>query len=381
MNCVKKLIFFIVALVLFFPSTKAEIKIWGSAIFLSINGSDKFYTTKNTLQPLASGTIPFAGILGVFAYNSGNLKIAGAEINTSNSNDYSICGGKLFYTVYKQRERPLNPTFLSFELPFYCNCNGNNFGNCGGGVCNNISDQKFQNVEQAFDLTSLVIGNYTVEIFYQVKGAPINGICNMLLNDNNNNINYTADFSITSPLSISFSGFSSFVTDDDINLKWMVQNDLEVSNYEIEKSLNVLNFSTLSQTQSMRQPGNNSYLFRDASPVTGSNFYRIKAYNDNGSVTISRIIRASYGKVGNTLLIYPSPSGNELTIRFAAINKGNYRLSVINLNGQQIVSIPFYHDGIDKSLRLNLPITLAKGIYRLFLINKTRFYKQTFMSK
>jgi len=78
-------------------------------------------------------------------------------------------------------------------------------------------------------------------------------------------------------------------------------------------------------------------------------------------------------------LIYPNPSGNILTVRIAGIPKANYQLSVLGNNGQFITTTAYTHDGIDKTLHINLPITLSKGLYRLFLIDRDQFFKQAFL--
>ena len=360
---------------------KAQINIWGSAVYLHINGEETFYNTNNFLPPFAIGSSKFPTSLGVFGRNSGNLKLVGAEINTSKTSGYTICTAKLFYAIYKQGERPSQPSLSGFSLPFHCNCDGNSFSNCGGRACNSLTNQKFQNVNQTIDLTGLVPGNYSVEIYYQISGGEENSNCSLLITDDRSGQNYIANFTISSPLSVNFSGFSSFVTDDDIKLKWSMQNDVDIIRYEVEKSENGLNFFALISTASRRQAGNSIYLSNDVNPVFGTNFYRVKAIYDNGVVNLSPIIRAYYGKVGNTLLIYPNPVGKELNIRLAGIGKGNYRLSVLALSGQQLVSIPYFHDGMDKTIKIKLPETVTNGIYRLFLINKTLFYKQTFMAK
>jgi len=74
-----------------------------------------------------------------------------------------------------------------------------------------------------------------------------------------------------------------------------------------------------------------------------------------------------------------TPSGNILTVRIAGIPKGRYQMSVLGNNGQFITTSAYTHDGIDKTLHINLPLTLSKGLYRLFLIDRDQFFKQAFL--
>ena len=66
---------------------------------------------------------------------------------------------------------------------------------------------------------------------------------------------------------------------------------------------------------------------------------------------------------------------------FAAVSKGNYQMSVFGNNGQKITTMPVQHDGNDRTIKINLPVTLSRGVYRLFLIDKVEFYKQSFLIK
>jgi hypothetical protein len=359
-------------------SSKAELSIWGSAIYLNVNGTSDFYNTQKLIAPYAIGNMTFHGVLGVFGKNSGNLKIAGAEMNIGHSNMAPVCSGNLFYTIYKLGERPATPIFSNFTLSMYCNCSGSSFSSCGGKACNNVSDQKLQNVSQSIDLTTFETGDYTIEIFYQANAGTN---CSQQVMDNRANDNYKADFVITAPLAINMILLNGIATDRDIKIKWVVQNDVEINKYEVQKSETGLNFTSIEAVTSFHSSTNSTYLYSDANPVLGTNYYRIKSYNINGSVNLSRVFRIYYGKVGNTIFIYPNPSGSQLTLRLAAVKKGNYKMSVFSTSGQIITSMPIDHDGLDKTLRIDLPVTLSHGIYRLFLIDRYQFYKQSFLVK
>ncbi len=174
---------------------------------------------------------------------------------------------------------------------------------------------------------------------------------------------------------------NGIATENDIKVKWVVQNDVAITKYEVQKSDNGLNFTPIQDIPSNQNIGSNTYLISDGNPIIGTNYYRIKSYNINNTVNLSAVFRIYFGKVGNTIFIYPNPSGPELTIRLAAVKKGNYKMSVFNTNGQAIATMPFNHDGVDKTVRINLPVTLSRGVYRLFIIDKIQFYKQSFLVK
>jgi hypothetical protein len=363
-------------------SAFADFGIGASAISLQINGTSGFYNAQKSTTLGSIGSNSFGGHLGVFGYKSGTFIISGAEVRTYKDAGSSVCGGNMFYTIYPQGIRPLSPVFTAISLSLFCNCNGTTFSSCGGGICNSIYDQKIQNISKSIDLTELDAGDYTLEVYYEVSGAEgIPGNCLQHHLDNANGLNYKADFTISAPLAVSFSGFNGVVGTDAIKVHWTIQNESDILKYEIEKSPNGLSFSTIGTISAGGASSAIQYSFNDDNPIVGTNYYRIKIYHLNTAVSLSSIIRVYFEKVGNTLLIFPNPTGTQLTIRFAAVNKGNYQLSVIGTNGQQILKMPVRHDGTDKTIKVEMPVTLSKGIYRLFMINQNLFFKQTFLIK
>ncbi len=370
----KPFLFFIAIIFSFF--SKAGTHIWASAVCLNVNGTASFYNTLLPEPSYAIGNIAFGDRLGVFGKNSGNLKITGAEINLSST--ANSCTAKMFYFIYRDGERPEDPVFSAFMLQPYCKCMHGAFAGCGGKQCDNVNDQKLQTVNQDIDLTQLETGNYIIELYF--IAAAGNDLTEKDI-DNNGSANYKAMFTVTAPLSVNFLSLYGFAADDDIRIRWSVANDIDITRYEVEKSANGLSFVPLQTIGSSQNPNGGDYFYRDTGPFIGANYYRIKSYNTNGAVTISRVFRIYYGKVGNTVLIYPNPVGTELNMWFAGIKQSEYKMSVLGTNGQLITTRTLYYDGVDKIVKITLPPGLQRGIYWLFLIDKYQFYKQSFMVK
>lgn len=370
----RKLLPFVIA-VIFPVLLHAEINIWASAVYLTVNGTPDFYNARQPAPGYAIGNFSFSN-LGVFGKNSGNLKIMGAEMNIYSQD--RVCNATIFYLVYRRGLRPEQPVFSTFSLQAYCKCNGSSFEGCGARACDDVHDQKFQNVGQAVDLSLLETGTYTIELYFSATGG---GGCTEETVDNNNENNYKADFTITTPLAVNIVSLHAFPADEDIRIRWAVENDVEVTRYEVEKSMNGLYFVPIQSISSLGSPVGSTYYYSDANPVIGTNYYRIKSYNTGGVVTLSNVFRIYYGKVVNSVLIYPNPVTDVLTMRFAGIKKGDYKMSVLGTNGQVITTQELFYDGLDKTIRINLPPGMQKGIYWLFLIDKVQFYKQSFMVK
>ncbi|MGG9971260.1 hypothetical protein ACQ33O_05630 [Ferruginibacter sp. SUN002] len=359
----------------------ADFGISASAVYLEVNGTASFYNTQksNTQSPIS--TYNLNNQLGVFGFKSGNLVLNGAEVRVIRNGVGSICNGNLYYAVYPEDQRPDAPTFKSISLAVACSCNGTTFSSCGGGACTSVYEQKLQTVGKAVDLTDLEAGDYTLELYYDVSGDNSGVNCSIQHVDNANGVNYRANFTVSAPLSVNLSAFGAICTDQSVKLKWSIQNDQDIVKYEIEKSSTGLVFTPIGSVNANSVATSSNYAFIDNNPIVGTNYYRMKVYHKNTAVNVSSIVRIYFGKVGNTIFIYPNPSGSELAVRFAAVTKGRYQMSVLSNDGRRLLTQTVEHDGTDKTLKINMPGSLPKGVYRLFLIDRIRFYKQAFLIK
>ena len=138
--------------------------------------------------------------LGVYTQNSGNLKLSGAQVNTSHDPSTSnVCLAHLYYNVHPQSS-PAG-AFTSIDLPLSESCNGSNLFPSDGSSCL-PGDQKWQRFFPNVNLTAFAPGNYVLEVYFDVQtnnAQPAPAACNSSLLINNSNNNYKASFSIQSP--------------------------------------------------------------------------------------------------------------------------------------------------------------------------------------
>lgn len=155
----------------------------------------------------------------------------------------------------------------------------------------------------------------------------------------------------------------------------MTQTD--VDNYTLERSSNGRNFTALTQLTATRNNGGKAdYQFLDASPLTGTSFYRIKATETGGKVVYSDIARIGIG-AGNTLLnLYPNPvKGNILGLQINNLPSGKYVINIYNSSASRVSSQPFNHSGGSFSQTISLN-NLKPGVYTFELSGETKMQKQ-----
>ena len=102
-----------------------------------------------------------------------------------------------------------------------------------------------------------------------------------------------------------------------MRIEWTAQQETNIGRYEVERSTNGQQFSTLGNVQAK---GNSSvaknYNLFDPNPFSGASFYRIKII-EAGHITYSRVLKVNItGSSLNTLTIYPNPiKGNIIALQ------------------------------------------------------------------
>ncbi|MFY8187732.1 MAG: gliding motility-associated C-terminal domain-containing protein [Flavobacterium sp.] len=140
--------------------------------------------------------------LGVFQQNSNAFFLRGAEVKTFKTGNSDVCGTTMFYRIYETSSAP--GAFIPFSLDFFDDCDANAGSFPTGGPCQ-AGNQKWQRVlndaQNPINLTNFPVGNYVVEVYFEVQGTFVNGVnpCNDVVIVNNNGANYVATFSIQPP--------------------------------------------------------------------------------------------------------------------------------------------------------------------------------------
>ena len=164
-------------------------------------------------------------------------------------------------------------------------------------------------------------------------------------------------------------------------IDWIVATEKEVKCYTVEHSATGSNFIAM-YTITANNAVNSKYSFIDNSPVTGNNYYRIKAINKDGSEQYSSIAKVSIGDRKEGMSIYPNPiAGRIMNVQLSNIAAGTYSLSMINAKGQQVMEQPLQHAGGSVTSTIQLTSTIASGIYKLRLTGNGKTYFETVVVK
>jgi hypothetical protein len=177
--------------------------------------------------------------------------------------------------------------------------------------------------------------------------------------------------------------FISFRADEStINLRlvWVVQ-ESDVDYYEVERSTNATQYTVVTKTNPRSNTASvEEYAIEDPAPNMGNNYYRVKVYRKNADPVYSVVIRVFYGRIDNNLIVYPNPVKKKtLQVRLVGLNKGKFEMRILSEGGQSLQQRTIQHDGSDHIETINLPQTIQKGKYYVYISNGIEFYKGGFV--
>ena len=172
------------------------------------------------------------------------------------------------------------------------------------------------------------------------------------------NLNWTG-----STLPVTFTHFSGQkIADGIISLKWKSENEINVSKYEIERSIDGNSFVSAGFINTLSSDGN--YTFTDNTPTKGVLFYRIKEIDLDARFQYSSVIALRFAE-GNRpgITVFPSPASQYIYITTdnnSLLNK----IMIFTSDGKMMLQQNGPGNKIDIS---NFPT----GLYRVKTISKS----------
>lgn len=153
-------------------------------------------------------------------------------------------------------------------------------------------------------------------------------------------------------------------------LLWTTENEINTSQYIIERSGNGRDFTTIGNETALNSAGRLNYQHTDPLPFSGWNYYRLKMVDKDGHYSYSPVRKLNFDAAEEDVRVYPNPlTGGKLNIT-STVNCR--RLIVVDPAGRQISSVLLQG-------RLNQADLsgLAKGLYLLKIVtdNGTRTVK------
>jgi len=162
-------------------------------------------------------------------------------------------------------------------------------------------------------------------------------------------------------LPVTLTGFNaSYVNTGQVKLSWQSARELSAKSFILERSNSNLRFEAIATIVASGNSSNTkSYSYLDLNPAKGTNFYRLKMVDFDGSFTYSKVAAININ-VKLALHLYPNPAASTLYVQAGGL-KQKAIITIVNALGRQVLQQPVTIDGLTA---INVDVTgLPAGKY------------------
>jgi hypothetical protein len=169
---------------------------------------------------------------------------------------------------------------------------------------------------------------------------------------------YTIVYSATT-LPLELTAFTAVAQGSSSLLEWSAQEEIGFSHFEIERSSDGAQFSTIGAVTAAAYasvPG--QYTYSDLQPLKGLNYYRLAMVDEDGTVAYSGIRTVNFGGSSDaTVSVYPNPASDLLNLAFTHVD-GTVSIRLFNSIGGIVRMMT------TTSASIQVPVSdLARGVY------------------
>jgi hypothetical protein len=172
--------------------------------------------------------------------------------------------------------------------------------------------------------------------------------------------------SATNPLPVKLVEVKAYKNGSRNKIEWTNLTEAEVIAYEVERSLNGIQFETMTSLAPKTNANSREDYFeydQQPAPVT---YYRIKVISLGSSPVYSPVVKVTTSAgFQQDIVLYPNPvAGKQLTLQMNNVS-GHYTIRIYAANGQVIKTETLQHPGGSYSKTIDLPGHLQAGQYYL----------------
>ncbi len=181
----------------------------------------------------------------------------------------------------------------------------------------------------------------------------------------------------SSPLPVTLTSFRATREGESSLLSWSTTSELGNKGFDVERSADARNWTTLGFVGAKAAEGNSSrtldYTFTDPAPLSGQNYYRLKQLDVDGKYEHSHVVVLNFKQENGHLYVYPNPvTAGELALNLP--DSVTHSVKVYTLAGVEVLRGPLKNNVLNvrtlSSGQYILQITSGDGeiITRTFII-------------
>lgn len=156
-------------------------------------------------------------------------------------------------------------------------------------------------------------------------------------------------------------------------LNWTTASEQNVKGFELQRSIDGNDFSTITFVKSKATSGNSttrlSYSFADSKAVASNNYYRLNQVDNDGKVTVNNIvlIKGLQRAALTMAAIYPVPASRQIRLIIEGGAQERASISIFDMNGRKLMQQSRLTAAGSNSFTLDIS-RLPAGNYSLHII-------------
>ena len=163
--------------------------------------------------------------------------------------------------------------------------------------------------------------------------------------------------------------------------RWEISNDLGVGEFSLERSQYGNPFTTIG---SGFLTGEGSYSYSDRDISNGELFsYRVRVTTPDAGHVYSEVVHVAAPSSVAGFLLYPNPASTYMNVQIPEVGQDDVPVDIqmISLDGRQVWSSIVNAGAANETLKIEVPLQLAEGIYWLRISpgGKQRTFEQQFL--
>jgi len=131
--------------------------------------------------------------------------------------------------------------------------------------------------------------------------------------------------------------FTATLINDKVNLNWATTNEVSTNSFIVETSVDGTNWSDIATLPSKNNKSANQYTLDNIVPQNGTNYYRLKVVDVDGSFTYSEVQSIQVMISKELFSLAPNPTGNQTTLSFDNDIK-QASINVFNMLGRVVAA-------------------------------------------
>ncbi len=186
------------------------------------------------------------------------------------------------------------------------------------------------------------------------------------------NFKIMMDATLGASLPVTFVSFNGSKKDNGNLLGWSTANENNNRGFDIERSVDGRNFTSIAFQSTKAENGNSStvlnYSYLDSRPFAGANFYRLKQIDKDGTISYSVIIKIDGDKNGIQISsVYPNPVRETLNLAISSAITEKATIIITDLTGKLVSQMSTALIAGENIIPVNVS-TLSAGSYHVRVI-------------